>query len=284
MFGKTFLTILTSISLIWIFYGAYELIDEKHTLSPERVFGIEDSVVLAVNRYPEIKWNEMSPKFTPKILELSAQLLQIISDEQTTYLSAKRDHFLIETRSKWSLNRLEIVFKKCHLALIHDGLNQFRYKDLIIEFNDNFLYLHADKLETTTTEGWLNFDIKSSASKIHLLPYNAEVTDIYFNHGKAIEYISKNKTGIKGNQVNDRALFSAALPANFSEYHFYEKKYASSIDPVFRNSIFKSFTQTGYVIINVDSNDVIVADYIENQDPISVFNEALHLPAVEAES
>ena len=284
MFGKTFITILTSISLVWIFFGAYQLIDDKHTLSPERVFGVEDSVVLAVNRYPEIKWGELSPKFTPKILELSAKLLQVISDEQTTFLSAKRDHFLIETRSNWSLSRLEQVFQKCHLALIHDGLNQYRYKDLIIDFEDNYLYFHADNLETTPSQGWLNFDIKSSASKITISSKETEVTDIYFNHGKAVEYISKNKTGLKGRQVNDRELFCSALPANLSDYHFYEKEYACSIDPIFRNSVLNDFMQTGFVEISSDSVHVLITDYKENQDPIAVFNEATHQPAGEAES
>ena len=270
MFARYFFIVVGIISLLWIGYVAADIIDKKNEFSPTILFGEEDKQLLIINRKNEVD-NSLIPFSTlPKNNEILNAILPFIKDEKSIIISSQRKHFLIESKYHWTNRKVRELFKKGNLKLESIGMRSFKLSDLEIDFYKNILYIHAANLETNPVEYWGKFDRKSSASLIEFTSNGATIKDIYFKGENKIEFHSKNDKNIKGNQVNDQTLFSAVLPRSIANYHFQEKIYAQSIDPVFAKGAMKLWVEYGYVSFEHKGKRVLISDFISGQDPLHV--------------
>jgi hypothetical protein len=270
MFARYFFIVVGIISLLWIGYVAADIIDKKNEFSPTILFGEEDKQLLIINRKNEVD-NSLIPFSTlPKNNEILNAILPYIEDEKSIIISSQRKHFLIESKYQWTKRKVRELFKKGNLKLESTGMRSFKLSDLEIDFYRNILYIHAANLETSPVEYWGKFDRKSSASLIEFSSNGAIIKDIYFKGENKIEFHSKNDKNIKGNQVNDQTLFAAVLPRSIANYHFQEKIYAQSVDPVFSKGAMNLWLEYGYVSFEHKGKRVLISDYISGQDPLHV--------------
>ena len=270
MFARYFFIVVGIISLLWIGYVAADIIDKKNEFSPTILFGEEDKQLLIINRKNEVD-NSLIPFSTlPKNNEILNAILPYIEDEKSIIISSQRKHFLIESKYHWTKRKVRELFKKGNLKLESTGMRSFKLSDLEIDFYRNILYIHAANLETSPVEYWGKFDRKSSASLIEFSSNGAIIKDIYFKGENKIEFHSKNDKNIKGNQVNDQTLFAAVLPRSIANYHFQEKNYAQSVDPVFAKGAMNLWLEYGYVSFEHKGKRVLISDFISGQDPLHV--------------
>jgi hypothetical protein len=275
MFARYFFIVIGIISLLWIGYVAADIIDKKNEFSPTILFGEEDKQLLIINRKNEVD-NSLIPFSTlPKNNEILNAILPHIEDEKSIIISSQRKHFLIESKYHWTKRKVRELFKKGNLKLESTGMRSFKLSDLEIDFYRNILYIHAANLETSPVEYWGNFDRKSSASLIEFSSNGAIIKDIYFKGENKIEFHSKNDKNIKGNQVNDQTLFSAVLPRSIANYHFQEKIYAQSVDPVFAKGAMNLWLEYGYVSFEHKGKRVLISDFISGQDPLHVLADLM---------
>jgi hypothetical protein len=273
MFARYFFIVVGILSLLWIGYVAADIIDKKNAYSPTSLFGEEDKQLLIINRKGEVN-NSLIPFSTlPKNTEILNAILPHIHDERSIIISSQRRHFLIESKYNWSKQKVKKLFTEANFKPESTGIRSFRISGFEIDFHKNMLYVHESDLKTTLIEGWGKFDRKSSASLIDFNTGEPIIKDIYIKGQDKIEFHSMNDKKIKGNQINDQALFSAVLPRTLNSYHFREKTFAQSIDPTFQKNPMNDWIEHGYVSFIYKGQKVIISDYISGQDPINVLSD-----------
>jgi hypothetical protein len=275
MFARYFFIVLGILSLLWVGYVAADIIDKKKAFSPTALFGKEDGMILVINRRAEVDETKLPFKTIAKNNEILSVLKPHLIDERSIYISANRRQFLIESKYHWTSSKVKELLKKGNLNAKSTGLKSYSISGYEIKHHKNFLYFCSPGLETTLIEGWGNFDRKSSASIIDLHEELPKITDVYFKGDDKVEFETKNLKKIKGNQVDDKALFSTVLPKNIKNYHFIEKEFLSSGDAVFAKSPMFDWVDKGIVSFEYKGSKVIITDFISGQEPIYVMNDFL---------
>ncbi|MFN5846805.1 MAG: hypothetical protein ACK46O_13965 [Flavobacteriia bacterium] len=273
MFARYFFITLGIISVLWVGYVAADIIDKKKSFSPTSLFGKEDGKILVINRRYEVDETKLPFKTIAKNNEILSVLKPNLTDERSIYISANRRQFLIESKFNWSEGKVEELLKKSGLNAKTLGLRSYAISGFDIKYYKNYLHFAAPELETTLIEGWGNFDRRSSASVIDLNEDLPKITDIYFKGDDRVDFETKNFKKLKGDQVDDNALFSSALPKNIKNYHFIEKQFLNASDKIFANGPMKNWVDKGIVTFEYKGSKVIVTDFVSGQEPVYVMND-----------
>ena len=273
MFARYFFLILGVISLGWIGFVSIDLIDRNETLSPENLFGKEDQKIMIINHLDEIAVIDSFIHITKQNLVNYTILKPYISKGSAIYLSEKRSHFLIESPVEWTIQMLNKLLISSGDKIISSSSKSIKSKRFTIEFHMNRAYFYSDKLNTSLKENWLSIDKKSSAAIIDFSKNSIKKTEYYLTKGNQFAYKARTTSHLKCNQINDKELFSSILPLSFINYHFYEKEYFKTIDPVFAKSIFSKWMDKGFVSIYYKGSLVLVSDYKIGQNPIQNLEE-----------
>lgn len=276
MFARYFFIFVGIISLLWIGYVAFDIIDKKNAYSPTTLFGKEDGELLIINRKNEVDRALIPFKTTDKNTQLLNSLLPNLQDERSVFISSKRSHFLIESRFHWSKEKIKQLFSSSGLAIQSQNIKSITIEGYEVNFHKKYLYFHLESFPVTKMADWSKFDKKSSVS---LIKFNneesASITDIYFKSENTVEYHSKNENQIKGEQINDKDLFSGVLPASIDNYHFYEKTFLSNFDEVFKQGPMYQWLDKGFVSVIYKGQQVLICDYTLGQDPINILYEQI---------
>lgn len=269
MLGRYILIAIGTIAFLWTCFVAFDLIDKKNELSPDSIFGKEDQAMIIVHRPSEIDWSTLQSKTGYHPSTLISSLSIYPEGLKSIYISVKRDHILFESSNPWSKQSVKALLEQAG-KVEFKGLQQVFLEDYSGKIYRNRLYLFKKELESTVIENtWIRHDKKASASLVDFSGETIAISDIYFKSNGTVEYISKSQKGIVGRQINDKELFSRALPKDISDYHFYEREYLSSKDAVFSESPMNAWIENGLVRFTFNGSDIIITDFKESQDPVN---------------
>lgn len=273
MFARIFFISIGIISILWIGYVALDIVDKENELTPTLIFGKEDKELLIVNRILEFNRDILPFKSTPQNEKLLSHIIPALSETRSIYISSFRSHFLVESSTPWSTKKIKKLLTSTGLTFSVKNKETFLLDNYTITFKKNYLYFQLDDFRSTKNEHWNTFDRKASVCLIHFNESEASISDIYIKGANKIEFQSSNTANLKGNQINDKDLFSMVLPNSINNYHFYEKEYFSNQDKYFRKSPMYQWNDKGFVSFIHQGQVVIISDYISGQDPINVLFE-----------
>jgi hypothetical protein len=275
MLRKSLLFFLFILVTGWTLYLSIGLIDQKDAYSLSKLFGKEDGQLLIVNRSVDYRVAMDQFQTLDKNKELLAVLAPNLDANARLAISAKRKHFSIEKPSIWSRAEVVNLFEKSGLKLKTTHLNAFECDGYEVSYYRQTLYIHQPDLITTSVADWGVFDKKANASIIGFINDKVSIKDIYFVDGHKIEFITRTNENLKGNQVNDKEIFSSVLPRNISNYAFYEKDYA-------KNTVFKDekspifeWMDKGFVLFKMKDEPVFLSDFLPGQNPLQVLADFL---------
>jgi hypothetical protein len=273
MFARYLLIVLGLISLLWIGYVALEIVETTDSLSPSAVFGQEDKSLLIINRTHEINPAFIGFTPTPQVEKVIYPLMLQLNNQYTVYLSDKRSHFMIEKKHGWSSAEVKNLCKKAGLVLTDNGLRSFKIKGFNLRYLRDYLYFTSGDLSTTTVQGWIPFDRKSSAALVSFEAKGVEVSDVYVRAGGIVQFKMKNEGDLVGKQVDDAEVFLPAIPSGINSYHFYEKEYRKALDVDYAKGPLSQWSSTGYIEVAFKGKTALISDYIDGQDPLQILYE-----------
>lgn len=270
MLGRYILITLGIIAVAWTAYVSIDLIDKKDELSPLQLFGIEDKELLVIHRADEFDWNAVPFKTTLSNKTLLDQLGQIPGNIQSLFISSNRSHLLIESNEHWSRKKVNALFESSEQEPKFDGVHTFTVSDYKGKIYRNRLYLFSNELNTSKLiENWLILDRKASASLIKFEDVGFQLTDVYLKQNGRVEYITRRDPLLNGRQIKDKDLFAHVLPIDLDEYHFFERDFLGSTDPVFKKSPMFDWVDKGLVLISVNGKLAVISDFKSSQDPVN---------------
>lgn len=277
MFKRLLAIVFSLLCLGWLGFVALDLVERKTDFDPSTVFGLEDGKLLVINRKSEADASLISFSSLSKNNELLQAILPFLDEKDQLIISAQRKNILITSRFPWTSKRIKALFERGGIELKTKGIRNFEALGMLVSFHKKRLYLRQPNLETTLVNGWNAFDKQSSACLIEFSEGKSLVKDIYFRANNKIEFHSKVAGSIVGSQVNDQQLFAGILPRSLRNYHFLEKKYALSTDPLFKISPMAKWVDHGIVSFEYKGQKVMVSDYKSGQDPIQLLYDEKQL-------
>ncbi len=271
MLKRIFLGILFLASLAWVVYYALDIASEKNNFVPEIVFSESDGQLLIVIRPDEVQFDAIASFQDAPCYELMQALNDSIYDKG--YFSQKRAHFLLISEQNWTRKKIERLFNGISPQIASDG--SFTIAGFEGKTYKSRLYLKKGNIvhEGNDTQTYY-YDKKASASLFDFTKGGiSNQTDIYFKGNGIVNYITRDAKIEQGAQVKDEALFSGLISRNIASYHFFERDYYATLDPVFANGPMHQWMLSGFTIVELDGERAIVSDYIGGQDPILVLND-----------
>lgn len=271
MFGRLLIYLTLTVSLIWIGWSGYELLNENNNYQPEKLFGLSDQSILIINRPDEIKLeliNEYDNSPAKSILESIPVGLY-----KKAYLSKSRDHLLIQGNTNWSEESISEALKSLSDKLSFDT-HFFKTGEYSGRFHKTNLYIY--KLDIKPGESGIkefNYDKNASAAEFTFQSdSHYSVRDIYIKKDGKIDFIS-HTDDYTGKQVRDEEIFAYQVTANFDSYHFLERTYFASIDKTFKKSPMNKWLMYGFLELTYDGETVLISDFIEGQEPDLILKE-----------
>lgn len=264
--GKAFLTILVFISLGWIGYGSYQLIQSSNNeLAPEYVFSELDGSLLIINRPEEItSFNLFTDENSNKYLEVLPSIDLTEYPNLKFYISKNLNKVVIERAVIWSKPEVDKLLEKIEVPFQE------------ISFEGKFICLHSIVLiPNEDPKSIIYSGDKKASANCWQLEKPILLNDIYCKSDGTIEYKSKGNVLNAGKPVEDADLFAGYLPKNTSKYVFQEKFYASINDSVFKNSAFFEWCDKGFIQGEFLNQKFYLSDYKPGQIPSLVLLEKL---------
>ncbi|ASS47741.1 MAG: hypothetical protein A3D31_18110 [Candidatus Fluviicola riflensis] len=272
--GKTILSVLGIISLLWIGYVCINLSSLGDRLTPETVFGKADESVVIVHKPLEPDYTDPAFEFLAKN-EFYAALLTHTERVQHFYFSSSRPVVLLERSKPWTIELIDRYFASMAISTtvesaksisLSNGWHVLYNKEyLLITKSDNFS-------PGESTVQWQYVDKKSSATLVEWKNGIAVIENAYRNSVSEISYISENASSVHA-ITDDQETFQDIIPAKFSEFEFFEKEYLRSTGGA-KSPLFE-WIQTGAMIIRFNNKTCIVTDCISGQDPIAILGNSL---------
>lgn len=264
--GKAVLTVLVLISIGWMVYGGFYLIQSSsNPYAPEIVFGKEDGALLIVNRPQEFdSFNQFKTKSSNKYIDNLSTLKNDEYPNVTYFVSQNRSSVVFEKSDFWTEKEASNLIKTLSVPSSE------------LSFEGRYLVLHNETLiqRDSTIDFIYSGDKKASAN---LWEFKAEniLTDVYNKPNGIIEYKTGQNIENAGKAVADEKLFSAFLPKNISSYTFEEKFYAALKDSVLHNGPLFEWCDKGFVEATFHSEKILLTDYKPGQVPSLVLLEKL---------
>lgn len=274
MFNRVFLVVISAISVIWIAYVGYDLLDQSDKITPQHIFGTRDGEILIINRTDEVDLAQLSFEVNPEIQPLLDKMLAVPYHNERFYISKKQAVILVELPYLWNRSIVDKFFTSKSMQV--SGTEIFALENgFKARFQRNFLLIFKTEPEPADEDlQWPIWDKKATASIIQLnQPLRS--TDVYFKPDGTISYQTKYSKDINSTKVDDQDLFAEVLPNKLKNYHFYERKFAVTTDVLDESSPLYQWTEAGFVLFNYNGKPCIIADYASGQDPFVVISEKL---------
>lgn len=270
MFGRFFLIFLSSVSLAWILFIGYDLLDKKDQISPQNIFGRNDGAIIIINRPNETQAENSHFEINENVQVLAENLLKNVFPNERLYFSEKRSIVIIEIPRIWNEKLIQDYLKLKQIPFsIKEGKILLNSK-FSLRFKKNYLLFSTlNNLVVRQDIEWPTWDNKASASIIYLSnPLNS--TNIYFKSNGTISYQTKYGKLQKTTRVDDYDLFAQYLPSKLKEYHFYEKEFALNSKIIQKESQFNQWLDGGFVSFTYENTSCIVSDYNKSIDPFQL--------------
>lgn len=272
MINRVILAIIFIASLGWIGYVGLDILNDNNNFSANTFFGEKDGKILIVNRLNEYNPNQLTEFSTNPFNEV----LTLLDQDKTNsvYISEQLPHILILNNENWSTKKIETLLNNFE-GQFQSSRNEFSKGTIKGRFYKNNLYMSLDKIFSSENTEPFRYDKKASAAIIKFTTDSKieSITDIYFNNNGKVNFITHNENIEQGNQVQDEVIFSRILSGKIGDYHFLERDFATTIDPVIANGPMNSWMLNGFVTLTYNGKTALVSDYILGQDPILILND-----------
>ncbi|MFN5415812.1 MAG: hypothetical protein ACK5B9_02070 [Flavobacteriia bacterium] len=263
MFGRFFLITLSVISLGWIVFIGYDLLDKKDQISPQHIFTVQDGEILIINRTSEVQTDKLDFEFNDAIRPVFEKIMKNVFPNERIFVSQKRPIIIVELPRIWNQNLVNQYLKT-------KLLGDLASTNFSIRFKKNHLLIAQDKsLVAHDIEEWPLWDGKASASLIHL-ERPLKSTNVYFKEDGTVYYQTKFGPLMDCKKVDDNDYFAQFLPADLSEYHFYEKEYALKNKVISASSPIYQWLEDGMVFFEYDGVACLLTDYNKSVDPMQM--------------
>ncbi len=276
MFNRVFLFVIAAISIVWITYVGYDLLDQRDKITPQNIFGTRDGEILIINRTKEVDLAQLSFEVQPEIQPLLDQLLGAPVQNERFFISKNKAVILVEMPYLWTNSMANEFFGTKSIQHTSTGSNTFDLENGFKgRYQRNFMLIFKTEPEPVDEElNWPIWDKKATASIIQLnQPLRS--TDVYFKPDGTISYQTKYSRDINSEKVDDQDLFAQVLPNKLKNYHFYERKFAIAAKVMTEESPLFQWSETGFVMFDYQGKSCIISDYAGGQDPFVVISEKL---------
>lgn len=280
--GKTILSVLGVISLLWIGYVCINLSSLGDRLTPDTVFGKTDQSVVIVHKPLEPDYTEPSFEFLAKN-EFYAALLTHTERIQHFYFSSSRPVVLLERSKPWTIELIDRYFASMAISTTVESAKSISLSNgWHVLYNKEYLLISksSDFSPGESSVQWQYVDRKSSATVVEWKNGIAVIENAYRNSVSEISYISENATSVHA-ITDDQETFQDIIPAKFSEFEFFEKEYLRSTGGT-KSPLFE-WIQTGAMIVHFNNKTCIVTDCISGQDPIAILGNSLDESSVSSD-
>ncbi|TNE55234.1 MAG: hypothetical protein EP338_04535 [Bacteroidetes bacterium] len=272
MLGRFFLLVLSILSLGWISFVAYDLLDKKEFISPERVFGPQDGEILIVNRSQEVHLDELDFKMHESVRELYEVLLKKVYRNEQLYATEKSPVILVRQGGLWDQTSVSDYFKTKGIDFKWKEGRAFQLKNGFQgRYKRNYLVIHPRNMEVEAHEpvNWPVWDYKASASIIRLdRPLRS--TNVYFKKNGTVSYETKYGEDRRCPKMDDADLFAQQVPGGVKSYYFVEKNFAEFEKQIPVESPLKEWMESGYVIFKAKGKKHLICDYNKAIDPVQL--------------
>lgn len=266
------LIIIGFIGLIWITYLSFDLLRVNTQPNYLSYFNKTDSRVVVIH-----DWRDINPNndniVLPPTNEAIVNSLASKASSTSFYVSTSRPIIVIERNDPWNKQSVRALFRGGIYPFQSRGNSSFSFGKFNGRYANNKLILHSCEIKPGKIE--LEVDRKATFSVVKFLAEGIEVCDV-FKKLNSTYFYRKTKAGQTNcKKHDDKKLFASVIPDKFTEYSFFDKYYLSLIDPVYKKSLFRKWTQNGIVIIRNDNKSLAIFDFGESQNPIQNLNEFL---------
>lgn len=275
MLKRYFLVFLGIVSLGWIAYVGFTLLNDNDDYLPANFFGKKDGKILIINRFKESSLTDFSFQLQPEVNRLFEKIAPALESSKMVVLSELQNQLYIEMSEKWTPEKISSFFRKVHLPVQFGMKNQFSVAGFEGVFHQSIFHLTKGKVlvPKKRNDALFSFDEKASASIIAFNGDKFSVSDVYNNDENITQYIAKQSFVKFGKQVDDQELFSFILPVNLENYHFWEKEFYTNFDPVYTKGPLHYWSESGFIETDHDGNQVLISDFEEGKDPFEVLTE-----------
>lgn len=263
---------LSLVSLGWIVFVGYDLLDRRDRISPNHIFTEKDGEILIINRSEEVRSDELGFSPHPEIAPLFDKLMKHVFQNERIYLSEERPLIIVELPRIWNADlvsdylvnkELEHYFSKNgEIVLQKHFLVRFRKNHLMISKEGHSIRAHEE-------ENWPLWDGKASASIIHLKK-PLKSTNIYFRENGTVAYQTKYGPLMNCRKVDDYDYFAQFLPSKLEKYHFFEKEFALKSHVIREESPLYQWMEDGMVQFEYDGVNCLLSDYNKSIDPMQM--------------
>lgn len=271
MFGRYFLVLLSLVSLGWIVFVGYDLLDRRDRISPNHIFTVKDGEILIINRSDEVQAEDLDFKVNEQIKPVFDNLMKRVFQNERIYVSEKRPLIIVELARIWNADLVSdyLMTKELEHYFSKDG-DRVVMKKFQVRFKKNHLLISTDtKIEAHEAQTWPLWDGKASASIIHLKK-PLKSTNIYFRPDGTVSYQTKYGPLLNCRKIDDYDFFAQFLPAKLENYHFFEKEFAQKSKILSKSSPLYQWMEDGMVQFEYDGATCILSDYNKSIDPMQM--------------
>ncbi|MBI1837319.1 MAG: hypothetical protein HYR91_08650 [Flavobacteriia bacterium] len=252
MFKRYFLYSLSLISLVWICFVGYDIINKENQFSPSNIFGLNDGKILIINKLNENPIKNIEFNTTKQNEEILTSIIPWLNKNDQIIYSSKQTKIYIDIKENWTKSNLIKLFKNAKLPIEFDKFKSFHFKNVTGKYNQSILVLTTHKLNKIKEKlDWEIYDKNASASIITFYKNTFSIDDIYFKTNNKIEYIS------------------------LKQYHFTEDLWYAKLDKIYKNGPLHTWAQNGFVEFEYNQEKAIISDYKDGQNPILILNEII---------
>jgi hypothetical protein len=267
------LLILSFLALGWVIFSSYDLLSNENLIDFRRYFNAKDQMVYVVQDPQALDWDNERMVTTELNQRLYYSVLKRAKEPLTLFFSARNTKILIEKKGNWTKQDIKNLFENGLFPLQLGKLKQFEFGQLHGQFNSNQLLLYIGELPPAESS---QLKVSSKASYAWFTWTNQkkiQLTETYCKKDARYRYVKYKNPFPAIHKLNDQALFADVIPDFFGNYYFYEKSYATQLDPEFAKSPWFKCIDNGFVQLKQDSASLVIFDFKENSHPIQTLNE-----------
>jgi uncharacterized protein YjiK len=263
--------LLSLVSLGWIVFVGYDLLDRRDRISPNHVFTVKDGEILIINRSDEVQAEDLDFSVNEQIKPVFDNLMKRVFQNERIYVSEKRPLIIVELARIWNADLVSdyLMTKQLEHHFSKDG-EIVVMKNFQVRFKKNHLLISTGlKIEAHEAETWPLWDGKASASIIHLKK-PLKSTNIYFKDDGTVSYQTKYGPLLHCRKIDDYDYFAQFLPSKLESYHFYEKEFAQKSKVISQSSPIYQWMEDGMVLFQYEGASCILSDYNKSIDPMQM--------------